>query len=160
MLIWHRVGLGLNLFDSFSSDHGVLYGGTWSNRVLAVDAKTGDLRWTRREDGIVTSVPAVDNGMVIFGSNDGQVTARNAHTGRLRWRFTTHAQIRGSVAIANGVAYVQSADESTYALDAESGTNLWSAVTGLNQGSGSPVVSNGRLYAAGSGELTAYRLPA
>jgi outer membrane protein assembly factor BamB len=56
-------------------------------QVHALDAKTGDIRWTFAAGGPVSAPPTVHEGFCYFGCQDGWVYCVNATDGRLAWRF-------------------------------------------------------------------------
>ena len=49
-----------------------------SERLVALDAATGDLRWARRQKGEIASSPAIADGRVLISSMDGALTAWSA----------------------------------------------------------------------------------
>jgi quinohemoprotein ethanol dehydrogenase len=81
--------------------NGAVYFGTLDGRLLAVDAKTGRLRWSvdtvRPGDGrFITGAPRAFDGKVLIGHGGadwapvrGYVTCYDAATGRQLWRFHT-----------------------------------------------------------------------
>jgi outer membrane protein assembly factor BamB len=58
-----------------------------THAVFALDAMSGETRWTHRAGARVDSTPTLHNGTVIFGSRDGRVTCLRASDGELVWRF-------------------------------------------------------------------------
>jgi len=80
--------------------YGMVYVLTLDDKLLALDATTGKVRWTSTvADASVgyseTMTPQVYDGMVIVGSAGGEwpirgfVAAYDAHSGKQRWRFDT-----------------------------------------------------------------------
>lgn len=83
--------------------HGKVYAGTLDGRLVALDAATGKLVWSRNTvDGVIseraqmysiTGAPRVFKGKVIIGNGGadfgarGYVTAYDADSGKLAWRF-------------------------------------------------------------------------
>jgi quinohemoprotein ethanol dehydrogenase len=75
--------------------------GTVDGRLVALDARTGDLRWTvmtadPHDAATITGAPRVFDGKVIIGQSGadfadfrGYVSTYDAETGRLLWRFYT-----------------------------------------------------------------------
>ncbi len=55
--------------------------------VVALDAKSGELRWRIVVDGRVDSPPTIYRGLALFGTRNGWVYAVNRDTGELVWRF-------------------------------------------------------------------------
>ncbi|HEX3550968.1 MAG TPA: PQQ-binding-like beta-propeller repeat protein [Candidatus Elarobacter sp.] len=80
--------------------YGMVYALTLDDRLLALDAATGKVRWTATlADPTVgyseTMTPQIYDGMVIVGSAGGEwpiagfIAAYDAHSGKQRWRFRT-----------------------------------------------------------------------
>jgi len=119
---------------------------TDAHRVVALDAKTGAVRWSHTAGGRIDSPPTLYRGRALFGSADGRVTCLRLTDGEVAWRFlAAPADVRavamdqveslwpvhGSVLVLDGVAYC-SAGRSTwldggidlYALDPATGKVL------------------------------------
>ncbi|NOY82422.1 MAG: PQQ-binding-like beta-propeller repeat protein [Kiritimatiellaeota bacterium] len=114
-----------------------------AQRVIALDADTGAVRWTFRTGGRVDSPPTLYAGTAIFGCADGSVYCVRLDDGRLIWRFLAAPSdlrtvalervesvrpVHGSVLVQNGTAYFAVGRSSyldggilLYGLDARSG---------------------------------------
>ena len=118
--------------------------------VLALDARSGRVRW-RRTIGPTESSPLVVEGLVYVGDWRGRVYALSERTGRTVWSFATGGKIKGSAAFAAGRIYIGSYDGRVYALAARTGRELWH-VSGQPRlgGSGTfystPAVAYDRVY--------------
>ncbi|MFP4058661.1 MAG: PQQ-binding-like beta-propeller repeat protein [Candidatus Brocadiia bacterium] len=78
---------------------GTLYVAAVDQHTLhALDAASGQLRWSHVAGGRVDSPPTVYRGRVLFGSADGTVTCLRAADGALAWRFRAAPQDRRVVA--------------------------------------------------------------
>lgn len=90
------------------------------HRIAALDAATGEGRWTFHADARIDGPPTLANGLAVFGSRDGWVYALDARNGRLVWKFHAAASDRlitevsniesaspafASVLVANGAVY-------------------------------------------------------
>jgi outer membrane protein assembly factor BamB len=103
---------------------------TSADAVKAVDAATGDVRWSRVLGGCAGcdehSSPTVANGRVFVDGADA-LTALDAATGDVLW--TTHhgAGEGGAIApaVAAGRVFVSAADTRVYAYVASTGAPLW-----------------------------------
>jgi outer membrane protein assembly factor BamB len=110
---------------------GVLYFGTGSGHLYALDLATGGLKWKFKTDGVVHSSPALAYGMVYFGSWDTYLYALDARTGGLKWKFKTeniHDAMRGiqaSPLVYDGKVFFGARDAHFYALDAFTGQEQW-----------------------------------
>ena len=87
-----------------------VYFGTLDARIVALDRKTGDVKWNKKiadykEGYSYTAAPLIVNGLVITGNSGGEfgivgeVQARNAETGELVW---TRPTIEGNMGTLNG----------------------------------------------------------
>ena len=83
--------------------------------VVALDARTGKVRW-RRVIGASETSPLVANGRVYVGDWHGDVYALDAKTGQAIWRYRTGGQVKGAVALSGRRLYVGSYDHHLYAL--------------------------------------------
>lgn len=71
---------------------GVIYAGTSdSSRMMALDAKTGRLRFNFDSKAYVFSSPALAGSTLYFGSHNGKLYAIDAISGKLQWAFQTDA---------------------------------------------------------------------
>jgi outer membrane protein assembly factor BamB len=114
----------------------LLYFGSWAGTFYALNARTGQVRWTYHASAGITSSPAYDSGTVFAGSDDGHVFALDALTGRLRWqaasfsRFGRREYFYATPALAYGRVYIGNADGTLYAFGARSGRLLWARRAG------------------------------
>ncbi|HSV72591.1 MAG TPA: PQQ-binding-like beta-propeller repeat protein [Chthonomonadales bacterium] len=124
------------------------------DRVFAVAAESGELRWRFPQDEALSSIVrtslAVANGTVFFGDTDGNLTALNAATGATTWKFAARANITASPVVADGVVYFGTADGRLFALNAATGTDLplWRGGLRLaDEVIGAPAVADGTVFA-------------
>jgi hypothetical protein len=80
---------GNEVYSSPAVMNGVVYVGSVSGKVYALDASTGTKLWSYTTGGGVWSSPAVANGVVYVGSLDHNVYALRASTGHKLWSYTT-----------------------------------------------------------------------
>ncbi|MGH7358654.1 MAG: PQQ-binding-like beta-propeller repeat protein [Candidatus Rokuibacteriota bacterium] len=137
---------------------GVLYFGSWDQKVYALDAKTKRVLWTFETDDQVKGGPAYRNGTIFIGSYDGNVYALNARTGRQRWAASGVANFYATPAVAYGRVYIGNTDGRVYAFGARTGNLLWAKSTGSYVYS-SAAVWNRRVY-VGSHDSRFYALDA
>jgi outer membrane protein assembly factor BamB len=125
---------------------GTLYYGTSSDgKLVALDAVTGQPRWTFLTDGPVRFAPAVWRDQVFVAGDDGFLYSLAAADGRVRWklrggprpdmllgndRMISRWPARGGPVVADGVLYFgagiwPSEGIFLYAIDAASGRRLW-----------------------------------
>jgi outer membrane protein assembly factor BamB len=118
--------------------------------VVALDARTGKLRWRHRIGPSETS-PLVANGLVYAGDWNGDVHALSAKTGREVWRFHTGGQVKGALALSGRRLYVGSYDHHLYALAARTGRLIWRGSAQERLGGrgtfySTPAAAYGRVY--------------
>ncbi|MFI1586265.1 PQQ-binding-like beta-propeller repeat protein [Embleya sp. NPDC020630] len=136
---------------------GVVYVGSWDNRLYALEAATGAKKWVFPTIGGITSSPAVAGGVVYVGSSDDSVYAVDAATGLKKWRFPTGGKVASSPVVADGFVYVGSEDQHVYALDAVTGKMKWSYPMGHVYTW--PAVADGVVY-VGSNDQNLYAIDA
>lgn len=107
---------------------GVVYFAS-GNRLYAVDAATGALKWVYPSSdalsfNIKTGITVWED-LVLFGGTDGTLYAVRAADGRTAWAFPTRGPIRSSPIVSGGTVFVGSDDNSLYALDASTGEMIW-----------------------------------
>ena len=130
--VWQTTSPGPRITGSgrFYAGPAVAYGrvfvGNVNGYVLALDADTGAIAWTRALGNFVYSSPAVSEELVYVGSYDGGLYALDAVTGEVRWRFEAGERISGSPSVIGDHVYVSTLarvpkEGRTYALDAATG---------------------------------------
>lgn len=87
LVLWAR-RLGGRIYSSAAVYRRTVYVGSFDKHVFhALDAATGDTRWTFRADGPVVGSPTVLGGLVYFSTLAHTTYALDARTGRLVWTF-------------------------------------------------------------------------
>jgi outer membrane protein assembly factor BamB len=97
---------------------GTIYLGCLDGKLYAVDAATGNKRWSFSSEGyFALGSPTVDGaGRIYFGDSDGILYAL-APSGQEVWRFRTDASIVSAPVISDeGILYATSCDSRMYAL--------------------------------------------
>jgi outer membrane protein assembly factor BamB len=117
------------LYSSPAVVNGILYVGTKSGFIYALDATTGAERWRKDlGDFMVRSSPAViDNHLYIGVGNT--LYDLNAQNGKEIWKGSTSFSGSSSAAVVDGMVYVASQSSVVYAFDAASGALKWSYPT-------------------------------
>ncbi len=137
---------------------GVVYASSEDGYLYAFDASTGAKLWSfsngRKYKAGFGSIAAA-SGVVYAGSADNYVYALNASTGVALWAFNAGGMVP-VLAVANGVVYAPVLGGNLYALDSRTGAELWSYPADAFF---SPVVANGKLYAACGRFVCAFGLP-
>ena len=90
--IWHKLE-GLKGAVQFDRAHqtviadGLLYfGSSAEDKLVCLDASTGEERWTYLTDGPVRLAPSIDQGRAYFGADDGHAYCLDARSGELIWQ--------------------------------------------------------------------------
>jgi outer membrane protein assembly factor BamB len=109
---------------------GTIFFGAEDNKLYAVDASTGQLRWNYGAGGAIVSSPVAAYNTVYFGSWDKKLRALNVLTGELKWSYHTEGEINSTPVVIHGKVCFGSWDKRLYALDAISGELRWACKTG------------------------------
>jgi outer membrane protein assembly factor BamB len=81
---------------------GVVYVGTSdSSRFMALDAKTGRLKWNFKAGAYIFSSAALAGDLAYFGSHNGKLYAIDTRTGDLAWDFQTEASKTNALKVLN-----------------------------------------------------------
>ncbi len=75
-----------NAFHVAIADGTIYFGSSVTDQVYAVDAESGEVRWTFTAEGPVRFAPTVVAGRVYFGSDDGYVYCLDADNGQIEWQ--------------------------------------------------------------------------
>ena len=140
---------GEPLLSSPAVAGGTLYLATGDNRLIALDAESGQVKWESGTTGPVNSSPAVAGGLVYIGLRDARLIALDASNGILRWQLKLGGPILSSPTVSNGMVYVSCLNDQLYAMDAANGELRWTADTKNLMASSSPAVSQ-RIVVVGS----------
>ena len=157
--LWSR-DIGYSAFSSPAAADGLVYVGTaeglgpYTGTLFALDAATGDVRWSAEMPGGITGTPSVGGGRVAVATQFGTLHVLDAATGATLWSRTSATSMAAltTTAIAGGVIYF-SGSATVRAFQASSGKQLW---TRALRGHGyPPVVADGRVYVVSAGALHA-----
>jgi eukaryotic-like serine/threonine-protein kinase len=121
---------------------GVVFIGSETNDLLALDSATGDVQWTRPMGEEAGTAPAVVDG-VAYAPSIEHLRALDASTGEVLWTAPIGTGF-SAPAVANGLVYVGGSD-GLFAFDAATGAPVWNAPLGYCTES-SPAVANGVVY--------------
>ncbi|MDF1823750.1 MAG: PQQ-binding-like beta-propeller repeat protein [Verrucomicrobiales bacterium] len=114
---------------------GVIYIGSQSSKLLALDLESGKLNWSFNAEGPISAPAAAYGETVFFGDTYGFVYALDAETGEEKWRFETEGKIEGGINVLPGIQgkvgiFIGSHDYFLYCLDAANGEVIWKHETG------------------------------
>jgi outer membrane protein assembly factor BamB len=131
-------------------------------RIVALDIKTGKMRWSRGLPSPSESSPLVDHGRVYFGSQNGTVYALNASTGSVVWAYHAGGAVKASPSLSGGLLYFGDYSGHVQAISERTGRRVWiSSSEGALLGSGTfystAAVVYGRVYLGNTdGRVYAY----
>lgn len=138
----------------------VAYVNTFAKELVALDVRTGQVRWEARTDNIVMSTPVVGGGLVYIGTgHNGSMTAAHsefaygvsehadmispwgrpegdhllafdARTGAKRWSYRTEGEDMPSPVLLDGAVFFANGDLHAYSLDAKTGAVRWATELG------------------------------
>jgi eukaryotic-like serine/threonine-protein kinase len=139
-------------------------------RLYALDAANGMLRWQHELGSTITTQPIATGGMVLVGTTRGELYALDAG-GRARWRYRAAGAIEAAPTPFGEQLLLADRSGALTMLAVGDGTVLWNSRLDATP-AGSPSVANGRVvvgaldgtlavFDAGDGALLgSYRLPA
>ena len=107
---------------------GVVYVGSSTGTLLAIDLETGTLRWkyTTGDGGSIgESSPAVGGNAVFVGDLNGTVHAVNVRDGSGLWTFKTGDEVHSSPTLVGDLVLIGSYDTYLYALERDTGKLRW-----------------------------------
>lgn len=84
--VW-RVSAGQRLSGGVGADGSLAVVGTAEGEVIALDAATGEPRWSARVSSEVLAAPVVAGDVVIVRSADSRIFALDARDGKRRWTY-------------------------------------------------------------------------
>jgi len=117
---------GESIESSAAISNGVVYVGSQSGELAALNLSNGSVRWKYRATGpIGESSPCVANGVVYIGDLNGTVHAVKASDGRALWTFKTQGEVKSSPVVVGDRVLIGSYDEHLYCLAAANGALLW-----------------------------------
>ncbi|EPX87197.1 WD40-like repeat protein [Rubellimicrobium thermophilum DSM 16684] len=167
-LLWSRevVPAGVARADAsgggLATDGDVLIVTTGHGQVTALDAATGETRWTQDLDAPGTAAPTILGDLVIVMARDGQAWALERGNGRVRWTqraIPSEAGYAGGAGAAArpGLVILPYASGEVAAVFPEGGLRRWSTViAGRRLGAAAahaatdigadPVIDGGRVY--------------
>ncbi len=125
---------------------GVLYFGSWDNRIHAIRARNGKEIWSYDTGERVNTSPAYSKGLIFAANQAGNVYALRAKTGKLAWQAASEPSALGgreffyaSPTVAYGRVFIGNTDGTMFAFGAKTGKTLWARPLGTYIYSGAAV---------------------
>lgn len=154
-LVWsHDVGGGggdqlLGLAPDAAN--GVVVAAAAGGHVVAIDASSGAVKWSRQLRARLSGGPVAARGVVAVGTRSGEVIALDAATGKPLWRHYVGAPVDVAPAIGDGLVVAKTIAGGLTGLSLKSGTQLWTqneSVPSLSlRFDTRPLLVNGTAYA-------------
>lgn len=150
-------------------DQGTLYAVNALAELVAFDAAKGSIRWRNQFEAPARSAPTIADGRIYFVTIEDRLVVLAADDGRKLWdhQATNPAtQVLGqpAPAYANGLVVAGFGSGELACLRGDSGAVVWTDSLGgalesttladFSSIRGRPVISNGKVFAIGLGELT------
>jgi len=126
---------------------GILYIGSQSGVLYALNISDGSEAWTYPSGSSIQSSPAVANGNVYFLNESGNLISLDANTGALNWSqpVGNGSWDWSSPAVHGGNVFIGTSDGYVHSLATSDGSNNWSTPVGGTPDSPIAVV-NGKVY--------------
>ncbi|MCB0881628.1 MAG: PQQ-binding-like beta-propeller repeat protein [Thermoleophilia bacterium] len=106
--------------------NGLAVFGVNSGRVFALDARTGKVRWARRQKSYIASTPAIAGPRVYVTSMDGMLTAYRVNDGKKTFQFSTGGSpVESSPLVVGDLAYFGTWKGTLYAINLRTGKPKW-----------------------------------
>ena len=121
--LWQFPGNGAPLTSPVVAE-GLVVFGSGDHNVCALDAKSGEVKWTGTTGYVFAAAPAISDGVVVIGDQGGNIDGYDLKTGKSLWSFSA-GTIDVAAVIAGDSAYVVSEDHSVYALNITNGQQVW-----------------------------------
>ena len=143
-----------SFYASPSTDGRRLYTVARSGKVVALDARDGDIVWTGRVGGLGYTTPAVAHGSVFVGGFDGRLRAYRAGDRPGAVADLVGGRILGAPVVIGDLVFFATLEQRTYAARVSDGRIVWQ----LPMGKYSPVIATERTYFfSANGILAAFR---
>lgn len=130
---WKKQARATGLTGGPAAANGLVVVGGRNGEVVALNADSGDIRWTKKVSSAVIAAPLITADRIIVRSNDGRVFGLDPADGSRKWVFdrglpTLSVRGNSSPVLGPGVAYVGYDDGSVIALRVEDGLRVWEQI--------------------------------
>lgn len=130
LLFWKKRSLETGLTSSVGVGGGLAVVGGRNGEVVALDAETGNKKWTAKITSEIISAPLVADDRVIVRGSDGRVFGFDIADGTRKWVYdhvlpTLSIRGNGSPVKGNGVVYVGYEDGNVVMLRIADGLQGW-----------------------------------
>ncbi|GIV59819.1 MAG: hypothetical protein KatS3mg043_0908 [Rhodothermaceae bacterium] len=124
--VWTR-HLGRPVEVTPTTDGATLFFATTRGRLLALEAATGQVRWTFAvpDTTVRLAAPALDGRDLAVGGSDGVLRLLDAATGQVRWTFAAPDAITAPPLLTRETIYVGTMGRMLYAVNRSDGMKTW-----------------------------------
>jgi len=141
--------LGETIWGSPASAGGALYVGSMAREVIALDAASGEHRWTADLPGAVAGTVVADGDTLFVGTFDAKVRALDtASEGAERWAYEAGSWFWSRPLVEPGTVYVASVRGQVAALDPATGDPKWETQLDRGEVRSAPALVEGTLVIA------------
>ena len=133
--VWKSDDLGGALVGALAlSPDGVLFIGTISSKIIALDAANGKTLWQTPAKGWVWADPLIAGDLVIFSDLEGNVYALDAASGSIKWQVQpdtgANRAITAAPVVAKDTLYFATQAGILYAVELANGNPQWNKTIG------------------------------
>jgi outer membrane protein assembly factor BamB len=152
--VWNRPLAGAEVMPAVEGDN--LYVPLTDGRLVAMDLRTGEDRWTKTFVGPLSEVLAFPD-RILFGTGDRNFFCLRASDGERDWqRVRLGAVLRGRPAADDQHIYVTSMDNTLRAYRRSNGALLWHPAVPFRPTTGPTLIGSVVLVAGSDAELRAF----
>jgi outer membrane protein assembly factor BamB len=129
---------------------GTLYIVRKDSRVYAIDAKTGQQKWTHKVGALSAASPAYANGRIFVVTLSGRLVAMNASNGHIRWAKSLGSRSESSPLVLENSVIFGSENGTLYRVKQSNGKTEWTYSAG-GAIKGGPAYADGKVYVGAYG---------
>jgi outer membrane protein assembly factor BamB len=126
-------------------DDDMIFAASENGTVIAIEAKSGDVRWRKRLDANITGGVGAGEGLVMVGTEDAEVVVLDQATGEAIWAHAVSSEVLSPPQTNGDVIVAQTVDGKLIALDYVDGHQRWIYETTLPaltlRGTSKPVIT-------------------
>jgi len=144
--LWHYATAAHSLSGA-TIDGGTVYFTSSDGQIHAVDASSGQPRWTAKHGMWAAEAPAARGGIVCAGGHDATLIGYAAEAGVELWSFSAEGPFAGPIRIVEAVVYACCWDGCLYALEARTGRLHWRLKPERGEGiTSAPAIAGGHVF--------------
>jgi len=130
---WKKQARATGLTGGPAAANGLVVVGGRNGEVVALEAGSGQIRWTKKVSSAVIASPLITPDRIIVRSNDGRVFGLDPVDGSRKWVFdrglpTLSVRGNSSPVLGQGITYIGYDDGSVIALRIEDGLRVWEQI--------------------------------